>query len=62
MTWKHHIRAKIEQIRIKRSEMYWLTSRNSKLNMGNKLLIYKTIDKQFGLMESSYVVWQPKVI
>ena len=45
MTWKQQIRAKIEQIRIKRREMYWLTSRDSKLNMGNKLLIYKTIIK-----------------
>ena len=45
MTWKQHISSKIEQIRIKRREMYWLTSRDSKLNMGNKLLIYETIIK-----------------
>ena len=45
LTWKHHIKTKIEQIRTKRRKMYWLTSRNSKLSMSNKLLIYKMIIK-----------------
>ncbi|CAK9829625.1 Probable RNA-directed DNA polymerase from transposon X-element [Anthophora retusa] len=45
MTWKHHIKTKIEQIRQKRRDMYWLTCKNSRLNMNNKLLIYKSIIK-----------------
>ncbi|XP_015433586.1 PREDICTED: RNA-directed DNA polymerase from mobile element jockey-like [Dufourea novaeangliae] len=45
LTWKQHIKKKIEQIRIKRREMQWLTNRHSKLSPENKLLIYKTIIK-----------------
>ena len=35
----------INKIRIKRRQMYWLPSRNSKLGIENKLKIYKTIIK-----------------
>ncbi|KAI4474511.1 hypothetical protein M0804_014816 [Polistes exclamans] len=45
LTWKKHISAKIEQIRIKRRQMAWLTGKKSKLSIKNKLLIYKTIIK-----------------
>ncbi|KAI4474640.1 hypothetical protein M0804_014746 [Polistes exclamans] len=45
LTWKKHISAKIEQIRIKRKQMAWLTGKKSKLSIKNKLLIYKTIIK-----------------
>lgn len=45
MTWKKHIKTKIEQIRLKRRTMYWLTCKNSRVNMNNKLLIYKSIIK-----------------
>lgn len=45
LTRKHHIRNKLDQIRIKRGNMHWLTSKNSKLSVDNKLLIYKVIIK-----------------
>ena len=35
----------MDKIRIKRRQMYWLTSRNCKLSIENKLKIYKTIIK-----------------
>jgi hypothetical protein len=55
MTWKHHVRVKIEQIRIKRREIYWLTNRNSKISMSSELLIYKTIIKLIWAYE--IVLW-----
>lgn len=45
LTWKHHIQAIINNIRIKRRQMCWLTSRKSKLSTENKLKVYKTIIK-----------------
>ena len=45
LTWRQHIYKKIEQIRIKRKEMYWLTNRRSKLSIENKLLIQRIIIK-----------------
>lgn len=43
---KHHIKAILENIRIKRRQIYWLTSKKSKLSLENKLAVYKTIVKQ----------------
>ncbi|CAK9820324.1 RNA-directed DNA polymerase from mobile element jockey [Anthophora plagiata] len=45
LTWEQHIRSKINQIRIKRRNICWLTCKRSKLSLDNKLLIYKTIIK-----------------
>jgi hypothetical protein len=44
-TWKEHIRKKCKQIDLKIKDMYWLTGRNSKLSLENKILLYKTIIK-----------------
>ena len=45
LNWKKHIQEKIKQIRTIRKSMYWLTSRNSKLSVKNKLLVYKIMIK-----------------
>ena len=45
LTWKQHTKSIIDKIRIKRRQMCWLTSRNYKLSIENKLKIYKTIIK-----------------
>ena len=45
LTWKQHTKSIMDKIRIKRRQMYWLTSRDSELSIGNKLNIYKTIIK-----------------
>ena len=42
---KQHAKSIMDKIRIKRRQMYWLTSRNYKLSIENKLKIYKTIIK-----------------
>ena len=45
LTWKLHIKSIVEKIQKTRRQMHWLTSRKSKLNIENKLKIYKTIIK-----------------
>lgn len=45
LTWKKHLQAKRQQLKLKYSSLYWLLGRNSKLSVDNKLLIYKTILK-----------------
>ena len=55
---KKHIQEKIRQIRTIRKSMYWLTSRNSKLSVKNKLLIYKIIIKPIHTGYKSGA-WQP---
>lgn len=45
LTWKQYIYKKIEHIRLKRRNIYCLTSKYSKLSPENKLLLYKTISK-----------------
>lgn len=45
LNWKHHVRQKSEQIRLKKREMYWLIGRYSKLNLYCKRLIYMSIIK-----------------
>ncbi|PNF20480.1 RNA-directed DNA polymerase from mobile element jockey [Cryptotermes secundus] len=41
LTWHHHIFTKRKQLGITISKLYWLLGRKSKLNLNNKLLIYK---------------------
>ena len=43
LTWKNHIEAKRNQIKITFSKMYWLIGRKSKLSLHNKVLLYKAI-------------------
>lgn len=45
LTWKNHIKTKRDETNIRFRTMYWLMSRNSKLSVDNKLLIYKVILK-----------------
>ena len=45
LTWKQHTKSIIDKIQTTRRQMYWLTSRKSKLSIENKLKIYKTIIK-----------------
>lgn len=45
LTWKHHVCKKVEQIRLKTRQMYWLIGCRSQLNLHNEMLIYKTIIK-----------------
>lgn len=45
LTWKQHIKSVIENIKIKKRQMYWLTGKTSKLSVENKLKIYKVIIK-----------------
>ena len=45
LTWKQNTKSIIDKIRIKRRQMYWLTSRNSQLSIENKLKFYETIIK-----------------
>lgn len=43
LNWKHHVRQKAEQIRIKQREMYWLIGHQSKLSLYCKRMIYQAI-------------------
>lgn len=45
LTWKSHIKAKQKQLKIKTRKLYWLLGPKSKLNLNNKLRIYKVILK-----------------
>lgn len=45
LTWQKHIKTKREEINLKYKGLYWLTGRNSKLAIDNKLLIYNFIIK-----------------
>lgn len=45
LNWKHHVRQKAEQIKIKQREMYWLIGKHSKLSLYCKRLIYESIIK-----------------
>lgn len=45
LNWKHHVRQKAEQIKIKQRQMYWLVGHYSKLNLYSKRLIYQSIIK-----------------
>ena len=45
LTWKQHTKSIIDKIQTTRRQVHWLTSRKSKLSIGNKLKIYKTVIK-----------------
>lgn len=45
LNWKHHVRQKAEQIRLKIRQMYWLVGRHSQLDLTSKRLIYQSIIK-----------------
>lgn len=45
LTWSKHIQSKITQIKIKKAELNWLISRESKLNLNYKVQLYKSIIK-----------------
>ena len=43
LNWKHHVRLKAKQIKLKMNQMYWLIGYHSKLSLYSKRLIYKSI-------------------
>ena len=43
LNWKHHVRQKAEQIRIKQRQLYWLIGHHSKMNLYCKRLVYQSI-------------------
>ena len=45
LTWKKHISEKTKQLKEKLRKFYWLTSRRSKLNIQNKITLYKALIK-----------------
>jgi hypothetical protein len=45
LTWHNHTFAKLKQLGISLTKMYWLLGRKSNLSTNNKLLIYKAILK-----------------
>lgn len=45
LTWKPHIKAKSQQLKLKTRKLYWLLGPKSELNLNNKLRIYKAILK-----------------
>lgn len=53
MTWNRHIKAKIEQMKIKVMKLNWLIGKRSPLNLTSKVLLYKAIIKPiwtYGIM------------
>lgn len=45
LTWKPHIKAKQNMLKIKSRKLYWLLGPKSKLNLNNKIRVYKAILK-----------------
>ncbi|XP_050494753.1 uncharacterized protein LOC126875913 [Bombus huntii] len=45
LMWKKHISDKTKQLKDKLKKLYWLTGRRSKLNIQNKITLYKTVIK-----------------
>ena len=45
LTWKKHISEKTKQLKEKLRKFYWLTGRRSKLNIQNKITLYKAVIK-----------------
>ena len=43
LTWKKHISEKTKQLKEKLRKFYWLTGRRSKLNIQNKITLYKAV-------------------
>ena len=45
LTWRRHISEKTKQLKEKLRKFYWLTGRRSKLNIQNKITLYKAVIK-----------------
>ena len=45
LTWKKHISEKTKQLKEKLRKFYWLMGRRSKLNIQNKITLYKAVIK-----------------
>jgi len=45
LNWKHHVKQKSQQLKLKTKKMYWLIGYNSNLNLHCKRLIYLSIFK-----------------
>lgn len=45
LTWRHHIKTKRQELKLRYTRLSWILGRNSKLSTDNKLLIYKSILK-----------------
>ena len=45
LTWKKHILEKTKQLKEKLRKFYWITGRRSKLNIQNKITLYKAVIK-----------------
>lgn len=43
LNWKHHVRQKAAQIRLKTRQLYWLIGRKSCLDLYSKKLVYQAI-------------------
>lgn len=49
LNWKHHVRQKAEQIKLKCRQIYWLVGYQSPLSLNNKRLVYESIIKPIWL-------------
>ena len=45
LTWKKHISEKTKHLKEKLRKFYWFTGRRSKLNIHNKIILYKAVIK-----------------
>jgi hypothetical protein len=54
LRWKEQIKKKRDELNIKFRKMYWLLGRKSDLSIHNKLILYKQVIHQFGVMVSSF--------
>lgn len=45
LTWSHHIASKITQMKLKSNQLHWLIGQQSALELGYKVLLYKTAIK-----------------
>jgi hypothetical protein len=56
LTWKQHIAKKRKQLDLKVKYIYWIIGYKSTMSLDSKVLLYKTIIKLSGHMESNYGV------
>ena len=60
LTWREHATKTRKHLDLKTRELTWLTGKRSPLSLTNKILIYKTVLKQYGRMDLHYgAVLQP---
>ena len=57
--WREHVKIKLDELRIRYRELYWLMGRQSKTSIYNKMLIYNQILS--GLMDANYGDVQQKL-